>query len=428
MKHLAGYILLMTLLLSAGTTQGRAAPRVYARVESNVSIYPGQTFTYSVVVEEGTPSKIDISPLAKFSPRPAGGGPSVRVVNGRRSMSYMQYYALVAPSEPGAVVLSGVTVIVDGRNYTTNPVEVTVLKPGTTDRMALELTVSERKCYVGQPVVMTVKWTVTAQVQNASFDVPAFTSGDFTIDDLAQLPAAWAKQQAEIHGVPVVVMENRETVNDTEVAIISFSKILIPKRPGRIPVGPVAASAAMATGPSRVLDFFGPIRPTYERFAVQSDPIALEVLPLPETDPPAQFYGLIGSYTISATASPTKVNVGDPITLTIRIGGNPYLKPVRWPELERIPALAQGFKMPSDRSLPVIEDGAKVFTQRFRWRISIRRLATMSWPRRSRSRWRSHLRKYSLPWMSKGPRSGQPGARCRQSEKGSRPTTMAPRP
>ena len=52
---------------------------------------------------------------------------------------------------------------------------------------------------------------------------------------------------------------------------------------------------------------------------------------MPEADKPAEFYGLVGQYTIAASAAPTKVNVGDPITLTIRIGGNPYLKPVQWP-------------------------------------------------------------------------------------------------
>ena len=90
------------------------------------------------------------------------------------------------------------------------------------------------------------------------------------------------------------------------------------------------------------------------------------MLPLPETGKPASFYGLVGSYTISASATPTQVNVGDPITLAIRIGGNPYLNPVQWPELEKVPGLAQGFKTPSEKASPVIENGAKVFTQTVR--------------------------------------------------------------
>jgi len=89
-------------------------------------------------------------------------------------------------------------------------------------------------------------------------------------------------------------------------------------------------------------------------------------LPLPETGKPPQFYGLVGQYTISASASPTKIGVGDPITLTVRIGGNPFLKPVQWPQLEQIPGLAENFKIPAEQASPAIENGAKIFTQTIR--------------------------------------------------------------
>jgi hypothetical protein len=92
----------------------------------------------------------------------------------------------------------------------------------------------------------------------------------------------------------------------------------------------------------------------------------LEVLPLPEEGRPEGFYGLLGNYTISAEATPTKVNVGDPITLTIKVAGDRFLKPVQWPELEQIPAMAENFKIPTEQASPIIEGGAKVFTQTIR--------------------------------------------------------------
>ena len=266
MRHLAGYILLIATVLLAGGAEGVAAIRVYAKVESATPVYSGQTFIYSVVVEEGTPSQVDVSPLAKFNPRSTGHRTEMQDFNGRATVSYSQNYAITASAAPGTMNLPPVTVVVDGRTYTTNPVEVTVSKPGTTDRMTLGLTLSQEKCYTGQPIVMTVEWTVTAQVRDASFDVPAFKSGDFDTDDLSQLPSAWAKQQAEIHGVPIIVTENRRRVKGMEAAVVSFSKVLIPKRPGRLAVGPVTASANMVTGRVRTGDFLNPIRTTYERF------------------------------------------------------------------------------------------------------------------------------------------------------------------
>jgi hypothetical protein len=66
------------------------------------------------------------------------------------------------------------------------------------------------------------------------------------------------------------------------------------------------------------------------------------------------------------SAEPTKVNVGDPITLTISIGGNRFLKPVQWPDLESIGQLAANFKIPLQKSSPVLKGGYKVFTQTIR--------------------------------------------------------------
>jgi hypothetical protein len=94
--------------------------------------------------------------------------------------------------------------------------------------------------------------------------------------------------------------------------------------------------------------------------------VELNVLPLPEVGKPAEFYGLVGDYTISASATPRQVSVGDPITLTIEVGGGPYLRPVQWPALETVPALANNFKIPTEKASPVRADGRKVFTQTIR--------------------------------------------------------------
>ena len=89
-------------------------------------------------------------------------------------------------------------------------------------------------------------------------------------------------------------------------------------------------------------------------------------MPLPAEGRPADFYGLVGNYTITASANPTQVSIGDPITLTIGIGGGKYLKPVQWPKLEDIKAMSDNFKIPSERADAQIKDSMKVFTQTIR--------------------------------------------------------------
>lgn len=362
MTRFAGYISFALAVVLVGAASSPARTRVYARVNAETAIYPGDVFQYSIVVEGGVrPSKIDVSALAPFNPRSAGSGTSMQQFNDKVTMTYSANYAITAKG-PGKMVLPAVTAVVSGKTYTTNPVEVKVSAPGTTDRLSLEFTLSEKRCYVGQPVMMTVKWTVTARVQDASFNVPVFRSDDFYVEDVSQAAGAYATERATIDGVPVTVTENRQVVKGMQAAVISFSKVLIPRRAGRLVLDPVGVSTNMAV--SRTRGFFEAYN--YKRVSVQSDPVELEVLPLPQEGKPAQFYGLVGRYTIAASATPTQVNVGDPITLTIKIGGNPYLKPVQWPALEQIPALADNFKIPAEKASPVIEDGQKVFTQTIR--------------------------------------------------------------
>jgi hypothetical protein len=366
MKYPAGYILMAAVLLLVCGASSPAATRVYAKVDSDTTIYPGQMFTYSVVVEGGgQPENIDLRPLASFNPRSLGPGSMTQNLNGRVTVTNSQNYAIAA-GQPGTMVLPGVTVVVDGQPYTTNAVEVPVAQAGTTNRMTLDVSVTPTQGYVGQPLVLTFRWVITATWQNPDITVPVFQTDDFYFEDVPQPSGSAPAQQATIHNVPVAVTAEQQLVKGMKTSIISFRKVLLPKRTGKIVLDPVSASVDIAVGQVRTDDFFNMVRTKFERFAVKSNPVELDIRAVPDTGKPAGFYGLIGRYTISAAASPTKVNVGDPITLTIRIGGSPFLKPVQWPELEKLTGLGDKFKIPSEKASPVVENGEKVFTQTVR--------------------------------------------------------------
>ncbi len=366
MKDFLRYFALVILFAQSAAAGSGDRVRVYASVNSETAIYPGDTFQYSIVVEGGgKPSRIDISPLRAFNPRPAGDGSSYQQFGDQVVISYSSNYAIAA-TEAGTMRLPGVTVVVGGKTYTTNAVDVTVSKPGTTDRMTVELSVSDRKCYVGQPIIMTVQWTVSARWQNVAFDVPVFTSDDFLIEEVSSDGGPPGTDQTLIDGVPTTVRGSRQQVKGMEAEVFVFRKVLIPQRAGRIRLNPVSVSTNLAAGRVRTNSLFNPYTLKFERVSVQSEPIELDVLPLPEEGKPAEFYGLVGHYTISASATPTQVSVGDPITVTIRIGGNPYLKAVQWPQLGQIPELATNFKIPSEKASPTVESECKVFTQTLR--------------------------------------------------------------
>jgi len=382
MNSLSENIVILLLVVQCLTANAQAAVRVYAQVDTTKDIYVGENFSYYIIIDgENKAGQVDLTPLAKYNPRSTGNRDvsqtSISIINGRTIQSikkqYVMSYSLVS-NQTGQIQLPPVTVTLDGKNYQTNPVVVNILKPGTTDQLDLDVTLSPQQCYVGQPVIMTVKFYISADIGDFQFQIPAFTSGDFYVEE-PDTSNQQAKQYNLGNGIIARVSQYRTVHNGKEAIVLSFSKILIPRHPGQITISPASVSADVVVRRVRSRDpffddsffdgFFG-TKKEYKRFMVSSKPLQLTVLPLPEQGRPPGFYGLVGQYTISASATPTKVNVGDPITLTIKIGGSKYLKPVQWPALEQIPELVNNFKIPSEKASPTIENGYKVFTQTIR--------------------------------------------------------------
>lgn len=379
MKSITKYTLIIFALATAVPGNAYGQIRVFAQVDTSKDIYMGENFAYNIIIDgENKPGQVDLSRLAKYTPQSAGNRDvsqtTFSFVNGKTTQKKIKRYVMsysLSTQQTGQAQIPPTAVTIDGRTYTTNPVVVNILKPGTTDKLDFEVTLSEQQCYVGQPVILTVKFYISADIGDFQFNIPALSSNSFYIED-PDILSQQVKQFRLNTGMSVFVSQSRVLHKGKESILLAFSKVLIPKHPGKIEIGVSSVSADVVVGRARTRDsffddfsIFGPRR-QYKRFMVSSPSKTLTVLALTEEAKPAGFYGLVGRYTISASATPTKVNVGDPITLTIKIGGSKYLKPVQWPALEQIPELAANFKIPSQKSSPTIQNGFKVFTQTIR--------------------------------------------------------------
>mgnify|MGYP000518805052 CR=1 FL=1 len=367
--------------LFAGSAAAKV--RVFAQVDSRKDVYVGESFTYHIIIDgENNPGMVDLTPLEKYNPRSAGNRDvsetTISIVNGKTTKNvvkrYVMSYSLVS-NQAGYIELGSVKVAVAGKSYQTNPVTVNILKPGTTDQLDLEVTLSENKCYVGQPVLMTIKFYFSADINDPQFNIPVFNGDSFYFEN-PDIPGRQVKEYDLGSGVTVLVSQHQVRHKGKQSNVLILRKILIPKVSGDIQIEPVAVSTDVVVGRSRSRDrffddffnsgFFNSGK-EYKRFMTSSKPLSLTVLPLPEQGKPDGFYGLVGRYTISASAKPvTDVYMGDPVTLTIKIGGSKYLKPVQWPKLEQVPELASNFLIPSQKATPAIDNGFKVFTQTIR--------------------------------------------------------------
>ena len=351
----------------AATVSGDAAGQitVSAQVDSSKDIYIGESFNLLIVIQgDNKPGQIDLTPLALYNPRSAGNRDisqqSFTFRNGEATTTVVKRYVMsysLTSHRQGLIQIPSLTVTVDGKPYQTRPLQVNILKPGTTDKLDLVVTLSEQQCYVGQAVILTVKFYRYADIGDFRFNIPVLHSDGFYVEN-PEGDSGRAKEFRTVH-------QGRNSV------LMTFSKVLIPKKAGKMELPAASVSADVALGPARSRDpfdgfsIFGP-RQQYKRFLITAPSLSLNVLPLPKEGRPAGFYGLVGKFAITASAKPTKVGVGDPITLTIKIGGSRYLKPVQWPALEQIPQLADNFKIPSQKSSPTVEGGFKIFTQTIR--------------------------------------------------------------
>jgi hypothetical protein len=204
------------------------------------------------------------------------------------------------------------------------------------DLVFVELIVPKKTAYVGEIVPVQIKMGFDARVHPRLTEPPDITGQGFTAQKLQQSS------------------QNLETINGRPFEVVTFKTAIAAARAGKFEIGPVKAKAQVVVprrrnaprsrSPFDLFDlddpfsdpfFSNPFAQFGERREIQirSDPVALEVKPLPPNAPPS-FSGAIGSFTIATDAKPKSVQVGDPITVTTTIAGRGNFDRVNAPLLE----------------------------------------------------------------------------------------------
>jgi hypothetical protein len=128
--------------------------------------------------------------------------------------------------------------------------------------------------------------------------------------------------------------ERSETMIDGQAfVVLTWHSVLLVVKPGSFPLSTVVPlTVKIRTRPRResALDdqfgdpfwqnFFGASVP--KDIDVESPPQELKVIELPAAGRPADFHGAIGTFAIESDISPVKAEVGDPLTLRMRVAGS----------------------------------------------------------------------------------------------------------
>jgi hypothetical protein len=111
--------------------------------------------------------------------------------------------------------------------------------------------------------------------------------------------------------------------------------LLFPLSAGRTTIKPVAMNVAVAQPPRDIFDFFGGT----QTVKVESKPITITVLPLPEEGKPAEFTGGVGQFTLAASLDRASTLNSEPVNLTITVRGAGNLRTVGAPQIAAVPGL-----------------------------------------------------------------------------------------
>jgi hypothetical protein len=249
MRTLPKYIVIAFALTALLVGKSAAQIRVFAQVDTSKDIYVGESFTYNIIIDgENKPGQVDLTSLAKYNPQEAGNRDisqtSISIINDKTTQKvtkrYVMSYSLSA-QQAGQAQIPPTAVTLDGRIYMTNPVVVNILKPGTTDQLDLEVTLSQQRCYVGQPVILTVKFYVSTDIGDFQFNIPALSSDAFYIED-PDVSNQQVKQFRLSTGMLVYASQSRVVHKGKESILLAFSKVLIPKNSGKIEIGASSVS------------------------------------------------------------------------------------------------------------------------------------------------------------------------------------------
>jgi len=235
-----------------------------------------------------------------------GSSNQYRLVNGQVSVPMTWSYTL-KPKKVGTFTIPQISINYDGQMLRTEKWLLKVvsgssaqIKPDTYENpfyggtQKVEATIDNLSPFVNQQITYTFRYLYTARLPNS--DSPKYIP--------PPLPRFWKKQ---LKPGPSQI----ETIDGKRFRVEEIKVALFPMTTGHLTIEPAKFRFPAS------FDLTG----QQSSQTLITDSISLEIRPLPETDQPLNFNGVVGRYQISATIDKSEVTVDDAVALTVIISG-----------------------------------------------------------------------------------------------------------
>lgn len=299
---------------------------------------------------------------------------NISVVNGKRTQQYEESFTYVAQcSKEGVFTIPSASVKIDGKTYTSSPVQIEVVKEAEnaaekedgksdggqssslrSDDLLMVLEISDRNVVIGEPVIAEIK--LYTNVNIAGFEDVRFPSFN----------GFWSQELDS----PTQVSFNREKYNGRIYNAALLKKyVLIPQQSGKIKIDPAELVCAVqvqtaSRGSSFFDDFFGSYQTLRKRLVTPE--VYVNVASLP-SGAPASFKGAVGKFSMETSLSKENLKEHEAASLTVTISGSGNLNLIESPDV-KFPADFEMYDVKRSEKIRTTSGGAtgkKIFEYPF---------------------------------------------------------------
>jgi BatD DUF11 like domain len=289
----------------------------------------GESATLSLAFEGGSPNNVPMPRVSGLQFTQAGTSQNMSIINGAMSSTVTVSFS-VTPQRDGEFTIPALTADVNGQQLSTAPLKLVVSKASAPSAAAvnsgsevafMKLNFPKQKVFAGEAVVARVELYLRDDVQNfGNFQLTGSPTDGFRAGKLVELQN----------------QRRRVQIGNRVYTEVPLAIPLTAVRTGELQLGPFTASCVIVLpsqnqgGDPFFRQFFN--QGEQKQITLATDTLNVEAAPLPEQNRPANFSGAVGQFDLAASAGPTTVTVGDPITVRVQISGRGALDAVTLPE------------------------------------------------------------------------------------------------
>ncbi len=355
-------ILILTLIITSGLiVTANDQIRFVGTAKQVAKVGERFRVVYEINQEASRFQSPDFGSLQILSGPSTSSNSSIQYVNGKMTQSYaMSYTYVVQATKEGDVVISPATVTVDRTKVKSNSIKIKIVKAAGNqqgnstqgshnkssqtgvlqdDDVYIKAIVSNTSPYIGQQIILTYKIYTKVPVSN------------LMVKKLSSFQGFWSKSLMDDNRQ---YKQKTEVINGEEYIVAEINKFAVfPQKTGKLTID---ATEMECTVQLRVQntrrrgdpfeDFFND--PFFNRNVknintlIKSNPVTINVKPLPQHGKPDGFSGAVGNFRLSSRIDRTSLTANDALTLTYTISGKGNLELLNLPDV-RFPVDFESF-------------------------------------------------------------------------------------